>query len=272
MYKGRTMRKKDLIYFASAALLLSVSAQVAKADEVTSNEPVTADNNHQQVAPSVEMKNGRRAYPCNKLHSSSDCCRIYRRASQPVASAVTSSVSSEETASATESTTTAPQEKPSVGASTFFDAGSHAPASRSTDVAVQPKTFVDVSSHNGDISVEDYRVLANKGVGGVVVKLTENTWYNNPNAASQIRNAQAVGLQVSTYHFSRYTTEEAARAEARFYIAAAQRLGLPKSTLMVNDFEDAKMQPDINRNTQAWADEMRKMAIPISCFTQALAG
>jgi len=27
---------------------------------------------------------------------------------------------------------------------------------------------------------------------------------------------------------------------------------------MVNDFEDAKMQPNINRNTQAWADEMRK--------------
>ena len=258
MYKGRTMRKKDLIYFASAALLLSVSAQVAKADEVTSNEPVTADNNHQQVAPSVEMKTGEELIPATSYTAPATVVESTERASQPVASAVTSSVSSEETASATESTTTAPQEKPSVGASTFFDAGSHAPASRSTDVAVQPKTFVDVSSHNGDISVEDYRVLANKGVGGVVVKLTENTWYNNPNAASQIRNAQAVGLQVSTYHFSRYTTEEAARAEARFYIAAAQRLGLPKSTLMVNDFEDAKMQPDINRNTQAWADEMRK--------------
>ena len=258
MYKGRTMRKKDLIYFASAALLLSVSAQVAKADEVTSNEPVTADNNHQQVAPSVETKTGEELVPATSYTAPATVVESTERASQPVASAVTSSVSSEETASATESTTTAPQEKPSVGASTFFDAGSHAPASRSTDVAVQPKTFVDVSSHNGDISVEDYRVLANKGVGGVVVKLTENTWYNNPNAASQIRNAQAVGLQVSTYHFSRYTTEEAARAEARFYIAAAQRLGLPKSTLMVNDFEDAKMQPNINRNTQAWADEMRK--------------
>ena len=258
MYKGRTMRKKDLIYFASAALLLSVSAQVAKADEVTSNEPVTADNNHQQVAPSVEMKTGEELIPATSYTAPATVVESTERASQPVASAVTSSVSSEETASATESTTTAPQEKPSVGASTFFDAGSHAPASRSTDVAVQPKTFVDVSSHNGDISVEDYRVLVNKGVGGVVVKLTENTWYNNPNAASQIRNAQAVGLQVSTYHFSRYTTEEAARAEARFYIAAAQRLGLPKSTLMVNDFEDAKMQPNINRNTQAWADEMRK--------------
>ena len=258
MYKGRTMRKKDLIYFASAALLLSVSAQVAKADEVTSNEPVTADNNHQQVAPSVETKTGEELVPATSYTAPATVVESTERTSQPVASAVTSSVSSEETASATESTTTAPQEKPSVGASTFFDAGSHAPASRSTDVAVQPKTFVDVSSHNGDISVEDYRVLANKGVGGVVVKLTENTWYNNPNAASQIRNAQAVGLQVSTYHFSRYTTEEAARAEARFYIAAAQRLGLPKSTLMVNDFEDAKMQPNINRNTQAWADEMRK--------------
>ena len=258
MYKGRTMRKKDLIYFASAALLLSVSAQVAKADEVTSNEPVTADNNHQQVVPSVETKTGEELVPATSYTAPATVVESTERASQPVASAVTSSVSSEETASATESTTAAPQEKPSVGASTFFDAGSHAPASRSTDVAVQPKTFVDVRSHNGDISVEDYRVLANKGVGGVVVKLTENTWYNNPNAASQIRNAQAVGLQVSTYHFSRYTTEEAARAEARFYIAAAQRLGLPKSTLMVNDFEDAKMQPNINRNTQAWADEMRK--------------
>ena len=54
------------------------------------------------------------------------------------------------------------------------------------------------SSHNGDISIGDYRTLANKGVGGVVVKLTEDTWYKNPNAENQIRNAQAAGLQVST--------------------------------------------------------------------------
>ena len=67
-------------------------------------------------------------------------------------------------------------------------------------MAVQPKSFVDVSSHNGDISIGDYRTLANKGVGGVVVKLTEDTWYKNPNAENQIRNAQAAGLQVSTYH------------------------------------------------------------------------
>jgi len=133
----------------------------------------------------------------------------------------------------------------------------------STDVPsptlkVQPKTFIDVSNHNGEISVDDYRALARQGVGGVVVKLTEDTWYNNPKAASQVRNAQIAGLQVSTYHFSRYTTEEEARAEARYFIQAAQNLNLPKSTVMVNDFEDSKMLPNINRNTQAWVNEMRK--------------
>ena len=121
-----------------------------------------------------------------------------------------------------------------------------------------PQTFIDVSSHNGEISVDDYRALACQGVGGVVVKLTEDTWYNNPKAPSQVRNAQIASLQVSTYHFSRYTTEEEARAEARFYIQAAQKLNLPKSTVMVNDFEDSNMLPNINRNTQAWVNEMRK--------------
>ena len=184
---------------------------------------------------------------------------------QSVASTSTTTVSESSTSSVEKSTEVAPTEKTEetplqsdAGSTTFFNTGSNAPASRSTDVAVQPKSFVDVSSHNGEISIGDYRTLANKGVGGVVVKLTEDTWYKNPNAENQIRNAQAAGLQVSTYHFSRYTSEEAARAEARFYIAAAQRLNLPKNTLMVNDFEDAKMQSNINRNTQAWVDEMRK--------------
>ncbi|WP_430544488.1 hypothetical protein [Streptococcus thermophilus] len=36
-------------------------------------------------------------------------------------------------------------------------------------------------------------------MGGVVVKLTEDTWYNNPKAPSQVCNAQIAGLQVSTY-------------------------------------------------------------------------
>ena len=252
------MRKKDFIYFASAAVLLAASVQVAHADEVgvkesavTESEAVTTPANS---APVVEEKQevGTHQYvapaPVTDLPVTSS---EVTKAEEPQVE--TKPISAGESVPSSESTA-----KPVTGSTTFFNTGSNAPASRSTDVAVQPKSFVDVSSHNGDISIGDYRTLANKGVGGVVVKLTEDIWYKNPNAENQIRNAQAAGLQVSTYHFSRYTSEEAARAEARFYIAAAQRLNLPKNTLMVNNFEDAKMQSNINRNTQAWVDEMRK--------------
>ena len=254
------MKKKDLIFYAGAAVLMAVSAQGVSADELVSNEAATTEGNQVQAekAPEVAVAEKSVAPVASNYAAPANVTE------QPVASA--SKVAASESGApsvekATEASTTEKKEIPlpsDAGSTTFFNTGTHAPAGRSTDVAVQPKSFVDVSSHNGDISIGDYRTLANKGVGGVVVKLTEDTWYNNPNAENQIRNAQAAGLQVSTYHFSRYTSEEAARAEARFYIAAAQRLSLPKNTLMVNDFEDAKMQPNINRNTQAWADEMRK--------------
>ena len=253
------MKKKDLIFYASAAVLMAVSAQVAKADELVSNNLVKTEGNqtHAEKATvattDTQLSNSTTSYtaPANVTEQSTETV-VSEAPSESLVS------TKEKDAVATISDKTEGNSVQSTGTTTFFNAGTNAPASRSTDVAVQPKSFVDVSSHNGDISIAEYRTLANKGVGGVVVKLTEDTWYNNPNAENQIRNAQAAGLQVSTYHFSRYTSEESARAEARFYIAAAQRLSLPKNTLMVNDFEDAKMQPNINRNTQAWADEMRK--------------
>ena len=254
------MKKKDLIFYAGAAVLMAVSAQGVSADELVSNEAATTEGNQVQAekAPEVAVAEKSVAPVASNYAAPANVTE------QPVAPVNKTTASESGTPSvekATEASTTEKEETPlpsNTGSTTFFNTGAHAPAGRSTDVAVQPKSFVDVSSHNGDISIGDYRTLANKGVGGVVVKLTEDTWYKNPNAENQIRNAQAAGLQVSTYHFSRYTSEEAARAEARFYIAEAQRLNIPKNTLMVNDFEDAKMQPNINRNTQAWADEMRK--------------
>ena len=254
------MKKKDLIFYAGAAVLMAVSAQGVSADEVVAKEATTEGSQVQaEKAPEVTVADQTAAPVASNYAAPATV-------TEPAVAPASKVVASESgTPSVEKATEVAPTEKteetplPSdTGRTTFFNTGAHAPAGRSTDVAVQPKSFVDVSSHNGDISIGDYRTLANKGVGGVVVKLTEDTWYKNPNAENQIRNAQAAGLQVSTYHFSRYTSEEAARAEARFYIAAAQRLNLPKNTLMVNDFEDAKMQPNINRNTQAWADEMRK--------------
>lgn len=254
------MKKKDLIFYAGAAVLMAVSAQGVNADELVSNEAATTEGNQVQAekAPEVAVAEKSVAPVASNYAAPAN---VTEQPVAPVNKAAASESGAPSVEKATEASTTEKEETPlqsNTGSTTFFNTGAHAPAGRSTDVGVQPKSFVDVSSHNGDISIGDYRTLANKGVGGVVVKLTEDTWYKNPNSENQIRNAQAAGLQVSTYHFSRYTSEEAARAEARFYIAEAQRLNLPKNTLMVNDFEDAKMQANINRNTQAWADEMRK--------------
>ena len=280
------MRTKDFIYYASAAVLLAVTTQVAQADEVATQTPSITEGNQYQPATAAEIFGGEAALPVtpSSTVSAPAASSEVAKASAPVVSTSPASQSSE-AATATASTSvansttivTSTSAVTSNASSESVTASAHSTASEapnsavatpakltnSTDVPsptlkVQPKTFIDVSSHNGEISVDDYRALARQGVGGVVVKLTEDTWYNNPKAPSQVRNAQIAGLQVSTYHFSRYTTEEEARAEARFYIQAAQNLNLPKSTVMVNDFEDSKMLPNINRNTQAWVNETRK--------------
>jgi cell wall hydrolase/autolysin len=280
------MRTKDFIYYASAAVLLAVTTQVAQADEVATQTPSITEGNQYQPATAAEIFGGEAALPVtpSSTVSAPAASSEVAKASAPAVSTSPASQSSEAataTASTSVANSTVTATSNSVATSVVSSESGTASTSatnsetsnstvatpakltNSTDVPsptlkVQPKTFIDVSSHNGEISVDDYRALARQGVGGVVVKLTEDTWYNNPKAPSQVRNAQIAGLQVSTYHFSRYTTEEEARAEARFYIQAAQNLNLPKSTVMVNDFEDSKMLPNINRNTQAWVNEMRK--------------
>ena len=266
------MRTKDFIYYASAAVLLAVTTQVAQADEVATQTPSVTEGSQYQSVAAAEIFGGEAALPVTPKSTvlAPAATSEVAKASAPAVSTSPASQSSE-AATASTSVTSSVVSSESVSASTSATSSetsnstvaTPAKLTNSTDVPsptlkVQPKTFIDVSSHNGDISVDDYRALARQGVGGVVVKLTEDTWYNNPKAPSQVRNAQIAGLQVSTYHFSRYTTEEEARAEARFYIQAAQKLNLPKSTVMVNDFEDSNMLPNINRNTQAWVNEMRK--------------
>ena len=271
------MKKKDFIYYASAALLLAVSVRPAYADEQESAvQPIqvkaeqaqdtvakTASDASEKVESKGEVRTDRQEEQENSQAEQNTESSQSVPASLPKQSQTkveNQSASIEETAQREEASKVdeVASKKGAVGNTTFYSAGHAGPASRSSDVAVQPKTFVDVSSHNGSISVNDYRTLANKGVGGVVVKLTEGTTYRNPYAGEQARNAQLAGLQVSAYAFSHYTSEEQARAEARHFISEARNLNLPKNTVMVNDMEDAKMKDNINRNTLAWADEMRK--------------
>ena len=281
------MKSKELIYLASTAILLAATANVVQAEEnaPTTTDPEVAkaelqvekDHQPQQVSLPEAVSTDRQVKQESSAEKS-EASTVYKAPENlaPAASLVKENVpenkASEQAKSAAseaiqnpvkaEQTSSAISASPASkkGSTSFYNAASSAgqTARGNSEAEIKGSTFVDVSSHNGHISVEDYRQLASKGVGGVVVKLTEGTHYTNPFAESQVRNAQAAGLQVSTYAFSHYTSDAEARAEARYYAAFANKLSLPKNTVMVNDMEDSKMQTGINQHTQAWADEMRK--------------
>ena len=253
------MKKKSLFYLASTAILIAASSQQIFADESvkTSTLEPTVEVNKQEAHSSVELqtKEVTQTAPINQTTSSSSS---KNEATASSTASTEAKVSEEQSVVKENSTTTTETKKDNK--STFFAAQNNQTTARSNpDAQVKKSTFVDVSSHNGHISKEDYQHLAEKGVNGVVVKLTEGTSYKNPYAASQTQNAQAAGMQVSAYAFSHYTNEAEARAEARYFAEEARRLNLPSSTVMVNDIEDSDMRPNINATTQAWADEMRRM-------------
>ena len=198
------MRTKDFIYYASAAVLLAVTTQVAQADEVaTTKTPSVTEENQYQSATAAEIFGGEAALPVTPKStvSAPAATSEVAKASAPAVSmspasqsseaatastSVTSSVVSSESATASTSATSSETSNSAVATPAKLTNSTDVP---SQTLKVQPKTFIDVSSHNGDISVDDYRALARQGVGGVVVKLTEDTWYNNPKAPSQVRNA-----------------------------------------------------------------------------------
>ncbi|WP_270523342.1 GBS Bsp-like repeat-containing protein [Streptococcus anginosus] len=253
------MKKKSLFYLASTAILIAASSHQIFADEPvkTSTPQPTVEVNKQEAHSSVELqtKEVTQTAPINQTTSSSSS---KNEATASSTASTEAKVSEEQNVVKENSTTTTETKKDNK--STFFAAQNNQATARSNpDAQVKKSTFVDVSSHNGHISKEDYQHLAEKGVNGVVVKLTEGTSYKNPYAASQTQNAQAAGMQASAYAFSHYTNEAEARAEARYFAEEARRLNLPSSTVMVNDIEDSDMRPNINATTQAWADEMRRM-------------
>ena len=248
-----------LFYLASTAILIAASSQQIFADESvkTSTLEPTVEVNKQEAHSSVELqtKEVTQTAPINQTTSSSSS---KNEATASSTASTEAKVSEEQSVVKENSTTTTETKKDNK--STFFASQNNQTTARSNpDAQVKKSTFVDVSSHNGHISKEDYQHLAEKGVNGIVVKLTEGTSYKNPYAASQTQNAQAAGMQVSAYAFSHYTNEAEARTEARYFAEEAKRLNLPSSTVMVNDIEDSDMRPNINATTQAWADEMRRM-------------
>lgn len=131
------------------------------------------------------------------------------------------------------------------------------PSVSATNTNTPSKSFIDISSHNGNISVANFQKMKNYGVTGVVVKLTEATSYKNPYAQSQINNAMAAGMKVSAYHYSWFKTDAQAEAEANYFAAEAKRLGLSSGTVMVNDIEEPQIAGKGNHTNNSRAFENR---------------
>lgn len=121
--------------------------------------------------------------------------------------------------------------------------------------------FIDVSGYQED-SIDYFQRAKSQGVMGVVVKLTEGSEdgsaYVNPRAATQIRNAAAVGLRVSCYHFARYTSNADAQNEARFFVKIAKQYGMTSDTLMIDDAE-VHSAADYNSATSAFLNEVKAL-------------
>lgn len=100
---------------------------------------------------------------------------------------------------------------------------------------------IDISSHQENKI--NFKSLYSQGIRGVIVKLTEGTTYKNPFAEVQIANAREAGMVISVYHW--LSNGNTAIAEANFFMSEANRLGLPKSTVMVCDVEDSKLSIDV---------------------------
>ena len=264
------MKKKNLVYLASTAILLAATAQYVQADETSSlftnpkpREEV-AEQTKEMIQDSSQEQGSQTSTTPDKTVMETRTPDVPTELSlaQGAQPSTSEGMPEEKVGAEKDVEDLSKPTSPSLtkGQSTFYNAGDASRTKRSASQAtVKSQTFVDVSSHNGTLSEADYRELMKKGVGGVVVKLTEGTHYVNPYAESQIRNAQRVGLQVSAYVFSHYTSDETARAEARFFVEHAKRLNLPSNTVMVNDMEDNKMKDNINNNTQSWTDEMKRL-------------
>ena len=147
------MRKKDFIYFTSAAVLLAASVQVAHADEVgvkesavTESEAVTTQASS---APVVEEKQevGTHQYvapaPVTELPVTSS---EVTKADEPKAE--TQPISSGQSAPSSESTS-----KPVTETTTFYSVGSKAPSGRTVSSPVSADLTISNPDSNGNFTI-----------------------------------------------------------------------------------------------------------------------
>jgi len=144
----------------------------------------------------------------------------------------------------------------------------------STNVSAARTDMVDVSNHNGYMTVANFQdMLNNYGVKSVTTKISEGSYYSDYTAANNISMAQQAGLYINGYHFARYTTVAGAIAEADYSATLAKADGLPIGAALIADVE-AQEQNGLskavnNANNQAFINEVAKYGYRSAVYTMS---
>lgn len=143
-----------------------------------------------------------------------------------------------------------------------------------TNVDAARTDIVDVSNHNGYMTVANFRdMLNNYGVKSVITKISEGTYYHDYTAKNNIATAQTAGLYINGYHFARYSSVQGAIAEANYAATLAKADGLPIGAVLVTDVE-AEQQNGLSRaqnnaNNKAFMDQVAKYGYRSDIYTMS---
>jgi len=113
--------------------------------------------------------------------------------------------------------------------------------------------IIDVSKHQGTI---DWARVANDGIHGAIVKLTEGQNYVDPKARTNVDGARSAGLVVGGYHFSRINTGTDATRDAQLevgdFLRTASELGPLEPGLLALDVELGGIRKKKKRYVREW--------------------
>ncbi|MDC2828943.1 GH25 family lysozyme [Limosilactobacillus mucosae] len=130
-----------------------------------------------------------------------------------------------------------------------------------SDSYIPAKSYgVDVSGYQ-DTDLTKY---AQANAKYAIVKLSEGTWYTNPNAQGQLNSANKLGMATYAYHFANFSDNATeAEKEAAFAIQQAQKVGLKTGSYLAIDWETEGnvnvVTGDTEKNTAAVMAFMKKV-------------
>ena len=117
----------------------------------------------------------------------------------------------------------------------------HQVAQAATDTVPAKSTGVDISSWQGT----NLDQQAKSGAQFAVVKVSEGTNYQNPNAQGQIQSAEQNNMMTMGYHYTHFgSNSNQAVQEGNYAVNSAQQAGLPQGSYLATDWEQ-----DANNNT-----------------------